>query len=213
MTTYYIYKIYCNDDNVTDTYIGSTKNIATRKYQHKCKCNNPNDRHYNLKVYKMIRENGGWDNFTFVIIEEIKECSKIQAHIREEYHRKQLKANMNSVSCFSGAVDYNSIEEYNKQYYEINRDKILENEKKWRGNNLDKFREYQKQYREDNKERKKEADKQYQQDNKEQINIKRSIKTLCECSGTYTLSNKAIHFKSKKHQTYLADLKSIEPNV
>ena len=58
-------------------------------------------------------------------------------------------------------------------------------------------------------ERKLKYDKQYQQDNKEKITIKRSIKSVCECSGTYTLSNKSQHFKSKKHQNYLANLKEV----
>lgn len=124
MTTYYIYKIYCNDENVTDTYIGSTKNIATRKYQHKRGCNNQNDSHHNLKVYEIIRANRGWDNWIFAIIEEIKECSKIQAHIREEYYRQELKANMNSVCCFSGITR----EEYHRKhaikYYEDNKEHI-----------------------------------------------------------------------------------------
>jgi hypothetical protein len=125
MTTYYIYKIYCNDDNVTDTYIGSTSNIASRKYNHKSRCNTQNK---NLKVYEIIRANGGWNNWSFVVIEEIKECSKIQAHIREEYHRQELKANMNSQTCFSGITDYNTKEEqkikYNKQYREKNKEHI-----------------------------------------------------------------------------------------
>jgi hypothetical protein len=192
MTTYYIYKIYCNDDNVTDTYIGSSKNIATRKYQHKCKCNNPNSENHNTKVYQIIRANGGWDNWNLVVIEEIKECSKIQAHIREEFHRQELKANMNSVTCFSGAVDYNTKEEYLKQYYEINKNKFLEKEKKWRENNLDKYKDYQKQYKEKNK---------------EQLYKQQSQPYSCECGSIFRQNDKSRHFKSKKHQTYLSTLK------
>lgn len=175
MTTYYIYKIYCNDENVTDTYIGSTQNVTTRKYYHKSACNNQNSKKYNFKVYQIIRANGGWDNFNFIVIEEITECSKIQAHIREEYHRQQLKSNMNSQTCFSGVTDYCTQEEYKKKYYEID------------------F----------NKKHKKEQDKQYKKDNKEQINRK----ITCDCGGKYTYTNNSQHFKTKKHQNYLANLK------
>ena len=182
MTTYYIYKIYCSDDNITDTYIGSTKNISTRKYQHKCCCNNTtNSKKYNMKVYQIIRANGGWDNWNFVIIEELKECSKIQAHIREEYHRQEVKANMNTKVCFSGISDYNTKEElklkYNRKYYEDNKQKI------------------------------KEQKQQHYEDNKEKISIKNSMKIICDCGGKYTTQNKSNHFKSKKHQNYLANLK------
>jgi hypothetical protein len=181
MTTYYIYKIYCNDENVTDTYIGSTKNISTRKYYHKRACNNQTDSHHNLKVYQMIRANGGWENWDFVVIEEIKECSKVQAHIREEYHRQETKSNMNSVCCFSGVTDYNTREEYKKKYYEI----------------------------ELNKNKKKEQDKQYYEANINQIKIYRSIKHMCECGTQYTIYHKLRHIKSKKHQNYLANLKEV----
>jgi hypothetical protein len=164
MSTYYIYKIYCNDDNVTDTYIGSTKNISTRKYQHKQACNNENNSNYNAKVYKIIRANGGWNNWNFAVIEEMKECSRIQSIIREEYYRQEIKANMNAICCFSGMTR----EEYKKKH-----------------------------------------GIKYRQDNKEQIKEYQSQPYTCECGGKYTTQHKLIHFKTKKHQNYLANLKEV----
>ena len=99
-----IYGILCDENG--RFYIGSTKNISTRKYQHKSHCKQTNSSHYNRKVYQTIRANGGWQNWNFVVIEEIKECSKIQALIREEYHRQEIKANLNAQTCFSGITDY-----------------------------------------------------------------------------------------------------------
>ena len=168
MTTYYIYKIYCSDNNVTETYVGSTKNISTRKYKHKFHCNNQNSKNHNIKVYQIIRANGGWENFNFVVIEELKECNKIHAHIREEHHRQELKANMNSHTCFSGITDYTSQEERKQKY-----------------------------------------DKQYREYNKEQINEKQAQPYTCDCGSVLRLSNKSYHFKSKKHQNYLAKLKDL----
>lgn len=179
MTTYYIYKIYCSDDNITDTYIGSTQNVTTRKYKHKYNCNNQNSKKYNTKVYQIIRQNGGWDNWNFVVIEEIKECSKIQAHIREEYHRQEIKANMNSVCCFSGVTDYTTPEEYDKQYREYNKQKI------------------------------KEREQQYRQDNKEQISKIKSKSYECECGSVFRSCDKLQHIKTNKHQNYLANLKDM----
>eukprot|EP01080_Neovahlkampfia_damariscottae_P013297 gene13297-12127_t len=40
MNTGYIYKLCCKDPNVTEFYVGSTKNIRRRKCQHKYSCNN-----------------------------------------------------------------------------------------------------------------------------------------------------------------------------
>ena len=54
-----IYKIVCNDLNITDCYVGSTTDFTTRKSHHKSSCNNETDSRYHLKVYKMIRDNGG----------------------------------------------------------------------------------------------------------------------------------------------------------
>ena len=47
MTNYYVYKIYCNNNSITDTYIGITKNIINREKQHKSNCNYSNNKLYN----------------------------------------------------------------------------------------------------------------------------------------------------------------------
>jgi predicted GIY-YIG superfamily endonuclease len=44
-----IYKIFCKDSNITDTYIGHTTNFNKRKRGHKKDCYNENDRKYNHK--------------------------------------------------------------------------------------------------------------------------------------------------------------------
>jgi hypothetical protein len=163
-------------------------------------CNNPNSENHNRKVYELIRANGGWDNFTFAIIEEIKECNKIQAHIREEFHRQELKANMNTKCCFSGVVDYNTKEEYRKKYYEIKLNK-------------DHKKEFNKQYQEDNKEQIKLQRKQYREENKEKIKEQEAQPYSCECGSKCMKKRKLRHFKSKKHQTYLANLNLKEPNL
>ena len=55
MKQYIIYKIVCNDLNITDCYVGSSINFKRRKGEHKSSCNNPNSKIYNLNVYKFIR--------------------------------------------------------------------------------------------------------------------------------------------------------------
>ena len=129
-----IYKIVCNTDG-TLIYIGSTCSFTTRKSQHKLICNSPNSKKYNLPVYKMIRENGGWDNFRMVIIEEYPCETKTQLHIREEELRVEYNANMNGQSAYTNTKEYNKeyrennieqIKEYNKEHYQNNKEAILE---------------------------------------------------------------------------------------
>ena len=64
-----IYKIVCNDLNVTDLYVGHTTDFSVRKNLHKNDCNNEKGVKYNLKIYQSIRANGGWENWNMVLVE------------------------------------------------------------------------------------------------------------------------------------------------
>jgi predicted GIY-YIG superfamily endonuclease len=139
---YYIYKIVCNDVSCLEFYVGSTTCFRKRKYSHKSRCNNPNDIRYNSKIYNDIRENGGWDNWRMVILEEMIDTTKIQANIREEHYRLKLCATLNSQSAYTGLTK----EEQIKQYKEINKEKIKEQQKVYREINKDHIKEYNKEY-------------------------------------------------------------------
>ena len=67
-----IYKICCKDTLITDIYVGHTTNFTKRKNQHKTSCSNENDKKYKQYVYEFIRQNGGWENWTMLQIENIK---------------------------------------------------------------------------------------------------------------------------------------------
>ena len=62
-----IYKIQ-HQDKPELLYVGSTTDFPKRKSSHKQRTNNVMDERYNLKVYQMIRENGGWECFKIIII-------------------------------------------------------------------------------------------------------------------------------------------------
>jgi hypothetical protein len=72
-----IYKIVCNDLNITDVYVGHTTNFINRKALHKSNCNNINGKSYNLKIYNTIRNNGGWLNWSMIEIEKFQDCNDI----------------------------------------------------------------------------------------------------------------------------------------
>jgi hypothetical protein len=88
-----IYKIFCKDPNIKDIYVGHTTNFIKRKYHHKlCSLNND----HNEKIYKIIREYGGWDNWDMVGIEKYNCKDLTEARIKEQEHYDILKASLNS---------------------------------------------------------------------------------------------------------------------
>ena len=203
-----IYKIFCKDSNITDTYIGHTTNFNKRKNQHKHCCNsikyNENNKRYNLKVYQYIRENGGWDNWSMIMIEEYSCNSKLEAEKRERYFIEELKATLNIV------IPTRTKKEYNKDY----REKKKEYDIIYRKDNKDKIKEYHKEYNKNNKEIIKELKKEYYKNNKEKvkqyyekniikINERIKEKFNCDCGGCYTKNNISKHYKTKIHQEYI----------
>lgn len=87
-----IYKIH--KDGIC--YIGSTNDENQRKRDHKSSCNNVNNKKcFHLKVYQHIRENGGWDNWTFEVIEEFPCENRKQLEERERYYYDLLNPELN----------------------------------------------------------------------------------------------------------------------
>jgi len=222
MSQYYIYKIV-SDDCPEFIYVGSTKSLTDRKYSHKQTCNKPNKRNHNCKVYQTIRENGGWENWRMVIVEECGDISKIQARIREEHFRMEFNANMNSCKAFISEDDKkerekqyrednkDTIKEQKKQYYETNKDKLKEHMKQYYEANKDKFKEINKQYHEANKDTRNIYFKQYREANKNKINEKSEIinekqreKVTCECGCVVCKNFLSRHKKTQKHIDLLA---------
>ena len=98
MRTGFIYKLVCNDINVKECYVGSTDNATVRKSLHKSSCNNVNGKKYNLRVYRYIREHGGWDNWSLIEIEQFEYERKPQLRAQERHHMELLGATLNSLT-------------------------------------------------------------------------------------------------------------------
>tara|TARA_R110000803_G_scaffold209062_1_gene278259 strand:+ start:283 stop:750 length:468 start_codon:yes stop_codon:yes gene_type:complete len=77
------YLIYCKDLDIKEIYIGHTVDFDRRKGEHLSRCNDIKSKEYNLKRYKFIRENGGFDNWEFTILEE--DCEKIRERFWYEH--------------------------------------------------------------------------------------------------------------------------------
>lgn len=125
-----VYKLCCNDPEITDIYIGSTCNFRARKCSHKSHCNNQNSKIYNQYVYRFIRENGGWNNWSMVMIKKYPEVKDIyELHHKERKWMRKLKATLNKqvpgILLKIGKKEYSK--QYSKQYWEQNIDKLNEN--------------------------------------------------------------------------------------
>ena len=95
-----IYKIeHIEDDNLL--YVGLTTNFNKRKGQHKSNCKNEKSKEHNHKLYRMIRENGGWDYFKMIEIEKYPCNDRREADKRETEIMKELKASMNMVKSYA----------------------------------------------------------------------------------------------------------------
>ena len=125
---YIFYKLACLDNSVDLCYTGSTANWKQRKQSHKSDCNNENGKKYNLKVYTLIRANGGWDNFKMIEIGKQEQITLRQAEYIEEQYRVEMNANMNGQRCFR-------TEEQKKE-------QLKECKKNWRENNPEHLKAY-----------------------------------------------------------------------
>jgi hypothetical protein len=189
--SYCIYKIVC-DDLPEYIYVGSTKAFRSRKNQHKSRCN----KGCTEKLYSTIRENGGWNNWRMVMIEECGEISLVQVRIKEEENRMKLNANMNTLRCYVTEEEKKErIKEYGKEYYEANKEHI----KQYYQTN----KEYQQQYYQTNKEHIIEHIKQYREANKEHIKEYEKQKITCECGKTFKIGEKSRHSKSNVHTNFI----------
>lgn len=98
------------------------------------------------------------------------------------------------------------IKSYHKQRYADNAETIKAYHKQYYSNNVDKIKQQNKQYQSDNAETIKSYQKQYRTENAEALKQWKKTKHNCDvCGGKYTLSNKAKHYNSKKHQMAIAE--------
>ena len=154
-------------------YIGSTTEFVKRKSAHKSDCVNEKHIKYNTKKYQMIRENGGWDMFTMVLVKKYPCNDYLEAHAEEERIRRELNAIMNTRRCFRTQKE---LQEYKKQYNETHKEKIKENKKQYYESHKEETKAKVKEYYETHKEEKKEKWKQYRESHKKEINEKKNRK-------------------------------------
>jgi hypothetical protein len=228
-----IYKICCKDVNIKELYVGHTINFTQRKNQHKTACNTETcDR----IVYNFIRNNGGWDNWNMIQIEEYNCTSKREAEMRERYWIETLQARLNCIIPITTKEEKiiqqkdwyeenkESILEKVKQQYEENKEVKLEYQKEYVIKHKEQIKDYQDEYREKNKEKLAEQKKEYRkahkeeaakaqkawrEANKEKLKEEKAKIYQCECGNEYTFGNKHRHLQTKIHIEYQNKLNRI----
>lgn len=174
-----IYKIISNMGD--EIYIGSTtqplhKRFSKHKSDFKCWQNKKTNYTSSFQLFEKF----GIENCKIILIEEFPCENKDQLRAKEQFY-------IDSMICVN---KYNSFltpqkkKEQDKEYYELNKEKILEKVKEYREKNKEKISElnkeyceknkemileYQKEYREKHQEKKKIQDKEYRENNKEKI--------------------------------------------
>lgn len=138
-----IYKIvnidYCDDADNKDFYIGSCKRFNKRRNVHKYDCNNIKSKSYNQQIYRHIRQNGGWNKWEVVLLEQYPCNSRYELEQREREIIEEMKPNINK----------NIPTRNHRERYLINRNLIKQ---KYLDNRQNKI-EYQRLYNLINKER------------------------------------------------------------
>jgi hypothetical protein len=108
-------------------YIGSTEDIKARERTHKSALK----RGVNLKIYRFMRDNGGWDNFDMV---EICKCDIDMLREMEQYHKDFINPSLNSQNVIQ---DKEKVKQQIKKHYYNNREKRLEQVRQYNKNNKD----------------------------------------------------------------------------
>ena len=156
-----IYKIVCNDLNVNQCYVGHTTDMTKRKWGHKSVCNNDKNKGHNHKIYKIIRENGGWDNWNMLLVEKFPCKDKYDACKREREVYEELDAKMNMLIPYRTQEEIKQYhKQYDQEYYQTNKEYKKQKFKEYNQLNKQKISAYKKKYRQENKQKISERNKE-----------------------------------------------------
>ena len=101
----FIYKLVCKDPSTQDFYIGSTVDCDVRWAEHQSACVDPTNKAYDTKKYRVMRANGGVDNW---YMEKVTECV-CSNHRRllgiEQSYITDLKPSMNDANAAKPVVE------------------------------------------------------------------------------------------------------------
>jgi flagellar biosynthesis GTPase FlhF len=166
-----VYRLFCKDPDVTDCYIGSTKDMKKRMKGHRHDVECSNSLSYCAKKAQFIRDNGGWAKWSYEVLESLDVESREELRIMEQNWIDQIPtATLNGVPAWLSEEERatNKIE-LRTRWYEANKEKIREQKAKYREANREKIMEQKAKYREANKEKAREQAAKYREANREKV--------------------------------------------
>jgi hypothetical protein len=189
---YFMYKINPKNSNLNYCYIGHTNNFSFRKRQHQLPCIDITHSKSHIKLYKVIRENGGWDEWEMIELEKFNGKTKLEARMREQELIKIHNANLNMLNAYITEDERKAtknaitekyreenkelLKEQTKKYKEEHKEVIAEQMKKYRAEHKEEINAKTKEYREKNKEKHQEWQQIWFEKNKEILKEKRKLK-------------------------------------
>ena len=186
-----VYGIFCNKN--WKVYYGSTKQtINERLSNHKSEYKRflKGERgYYYCSSFEIIKNND-------YRIELLESCFHVPHMIEmETYYFDNFKC----VNIYRPGIPGRT----KKEYYEDNKESIVEKSKEYYQDNKESIGEKKKLYQENNKDSITEYQKQYREDNKESISEKKKELYTCECGVKSRISHKSRHEKSIRHKCLL----------
>ena len=193
---YIIYKIVC-DDLPDFIYVGSTSDFNYRKRKHRQNSKDENCKAYNYKLYTTINENGGWENWRMIQINQVQNVTKREAEAVEEEYRIELKANLNTNRAFlSPETKVEERKEINKKYRQSDNGKERQalSDKKYSLTDKGKARTAlsNQKYRQSDK-------------GKERTKERDQVRYVCNCGVELSFGSKTRHNKSQFHLNYIKE--------
>ena len=183
----FIYKIENDVDD--EIYVGSTiKTLNDRFCCHKSFAKDTVKA--TGKLYDKMRTLGV-EHFKIVYIETVTYNEKYELYERENFYIEALKAVLNCVP----APQKDRAKSWSKQYYQENKERIIERVHR---------------YAENNKEQISERSRNYREKHNDEIKAKKGKKCVCDCGVEYTHAHQSRHLRTKAH---LENMKSKEPTI
>ncbi len=188
-----IYKLTSHQTD--DIYIGSTKDILSRRFfSHKSDYNRyiqEKDSKY-LTSYELLK----YEDCVIILLELYPCGSRDELRARERYYQDLLP-------CVNKQRAYRTIEDAKsdrKIYEEVNKEHIRTQQKEYCKNRPEQIKISSKKSYEKNKESRQERNNQWKEDNKERLAEYRKQKITCEiCKCQVKIYGIAEHKRSTKH--------------
>ena len=175
-----IYKILNYIDDAC--YVGSTcLSLSKRMAAHRTAANQPKEQH-SLLYTKMTGY--GNENFYIELIEAYPCENKEELRKREGHYIREL-------GTLNKNIAGRTHQEYSREHYQNNHEKVLAQVK---------------EYRQNNREKELARCKEYHKANREAILVRKKKTYTCVCGSTCRIADKARHERAKKHQDFITNL-------